>query len=69
MADLIGRSIARIYSSSNEMPKISDVYPSLFSEAEISEKQQERAAELSAMRFKKFAAAFKPKKSEVAKEE
>lgn len=69
LADLIGRSMARLYSSSNEMPKINDIYPSLFSEIEVSEKQKERKNELSALRFRKFAAAFKPKTSEVAKEE
>lgn len=30
LADLIGRSISRIYNSSNKMPDISAVYPTLF---------------------------------------
>ena len=31
LADLIGRSVARVYNSSNHMPDISEAYPSLFS--------------------------------------
>lgn len=55
LADLIGKSVARIYSSSNHMPEISEVYPTLFDSKEIEEKKQAKKAELSALRFKQFA--------------
>ncbi len=63
LADLIGKSISRIYSSSNKMPELSEVYPTLFDSEEIEEKKQERKDELSALRFKQFARAFNNKKS------
>ena len=55
LADLIGRSVARIYSSSNQYPSIADAYPGLFSQEEVEEKIQARKDELSALRFKQFA--------------
>lgn len=55
LADLIGRSIARIYSSSAKMPEISEVYPSLFDSEELKEQKAQRKAELSALRFRQFA--------------
>jgi hypothetical protein len=55
LADLIGRSVSRIYSSSNTMPEISQVYPSLFDNEEIKEQSRTKKAELSAIRFKQFA--------------
>lgn len=58
LADLIGRSIGRIYSSSNKMPDISEAYPSLFNSKEIQEKKQQKKDELSALRFKQFAASY-----------
>ena len=61
LADLIGRSIARLHSSSNHMPEIGAVYPSLFDTEEIQQKKQEQKAELSALRFKLFANAYNAK--------
>lgn len=58
LADLIGRSIGRIYSSSANYPNISEVYPTLFDTQQVEEAQANRQAELSAIRFKQFAAAF-----------
>lgn len=58
MADLIGRSIARIQSSANRMPEIGEVYPSLFDSEEIKQKKQEKQAELSVLRFKLFAESY-----------
>lgn len=58
LADLIGRSIARIHSSSNRLPSIAETYPSLFVADEIAAQQQKRKEELSALRFKQFAASF-----------
>lgn len=35
LADLVGRSIARLYNSSNKMPPIEEVYTNLFDKEEI----------------------------------
>ena len=55
LADLIGRSVARIHSSSNQLPHISQVYPSLFDSEEVEQKLQEKRDEASVARFKQFA--------------
>lgn len=65
LADLIGRSVSRIYSSSSKMPTLAEAYPSLFDGEEIAEQQQQRKDELSAMRFKQFANAFNSRFKEV----
>lgn len=68
LADLIGRSISRIHSSSNKMPSIAEVYPSLFVAEEIEEQQRAWEMEQSTIRFKQFAEAFnKRKKGEANK--
>ena len=61
LADLIGRSVARIHSSANKMPSLAEAYPSLFDDAEIVEKRQEEKDKLSALRFKIFAQSFNTK--------
>lgn len=61
LADMVGRSISRIYNSSNKLPEISDFYPSLFELQEIEDKKAEKRAELSAMRFRQFAKAHNDK--------
>lgn len=61
LADLIGRSINRIYSNSVQYPDISEVYPSLFDTEEIQEQRKAKSAELSALRFKQFAQNFNKK--------
>lgn len=61
LADLIGRSVSRILNSSNTMPDISEVYPTLFDSEAIKQKKQEKQAELSALRFKLFAQSFNQK--------
>ena len=67
LAEVIGRSIARIQSSANRMPEIGEVYPSLFDTEEIQQKKQEKKAELSALRFKLFADSYNKKfRKEVA---
>ncbi len=66
LAELIGRSVARIYNSNNKMPEISEAYPSLFNSKEIEEKKAEQQAEISALRFKQFAASYNQKFKEVA---
>lgn len=55
LADLIGRSVARIYNSSNTMPNIEDIYTTVFDKEELEQKRQERQAELLAIKFKQFA--------------
>lgn len=61
LAELIGRSVARIYSSTTKMPDISEVYPTLFDSKEIQEQKAQKKAELSALRFKQFATSFNSK--------
>ena len=65
LADLIGRSVGRVYGGGN-MPEIYDIYPNLFSSKEIEEQRQAHRNLLSALRFKEFAN-FHNKKAEVAK--
>lgn len=67
LAELIGRSVARIYNSSNKMPSIAEAYPTLFDAEEIEEKKQEQAAELFAIRLKQFAASHNKKIEEAQK--
>ena len=61
LADAIGRSVSRIYSSSATMPKINELYPSLFDGAEIAAQEQAKRDELSVIRFKQFAQAHNEK--------
>lgn len=69
LADLIGRSISRIYNSSNKMPSLSDAYPNLFEKAAEEEVIQKRKDELSALRFKQFVKSFNKRYEEVSNEE
>lgn len=71
LADLIGQSVARIYSSSVSFPEIHNVYPTIFDKQMIEEERQKQRDELSAQRFKQFAESFNKnfeKKKEVAKD-
>lgn len=69
LADLIGHSVARVYSSKTKYPSIAEAYPSLFNSEDIEEKQQEKRDELSALRFKQFAQSYNRKfKKEVGNE-
>ena len=69
-ADLIGRSIARIYSKDAKLPEVWEAYPALFSQEKqaIEEERERRQDELTAERFKQFAQSFnkKLKNKEVA---
>lgn len=58
LADLVGKSVARIYNANNKMPDICEQYPQFFDSIVIQEKKQEREDELSALRFKLFAESF-----------
>jgi hypothetical protein len=55
LANLIGRSVARIKSDKVDMPKLSQVYPSLFDAIEEENAIQEQKDNISALRFKIFA--------------
>ena len=61
LADLIGRSISRLYSSSVTVPEIAEVYPSLFDAEEAKEEKENKKQELSVLRFKQFAQTFNKK--------
>lgn len=67
LADLIGRSISRLYSSAATMPEIGEVYPTLFDTREIQEQKQEKKNELSALRFKLFADSYNKRFEEAQK--
>lgn len=66
LADLIGKSVARIHSK-KRYPEIYKVYPSLFTKEEIEDKKQEAKDELSAARFRQFAHSFNNSFKEVKK--
>ena len=51
LADLIGYSVGRVYSSRVKVPEICTAYPTLFTAEELAQTR----AELSIERFKKFA--------------
>ena len=55
LADLVGRSIGRLFSSSAKLPDISTVYPTLFTNEQVQEAKQNKLNEMSALRFKQFA--------------
>lgn len=58
LADLIGRSMARIYSSSANLPKLYEAYPALFDAQAVEDKEQEAKDNISAIRFRQFADTF-----------
>jgi hypothetical protein len=55
LADLIGRSVSRIYSSSGKLPELYEVYPSIFNAEDVQEQKEKQVAELSILRFKQYA--------------
>ena len=55
LADIIGRSISRVYSKKGKLPEISDIYPNLFNKEEIKQKQAEHKARMFALKLKEFA--------------
>lgn len=67
LADLIGRSVARIHNANNRFPTLGEAYPNLFEEEEVAEKIQEKKDELSVIRFKQFAQSYNRKIKEVGK--
>ena len=69
LADLVGRSIARIYSATATYPDIAEVYPNLFDAEELEQKKQEQKTELSILRFKQFANTYNEQFKGVQSEE
>lgn len=67
LADLIGRSVARVHNSSNQLPSLAEAYPSLFSKEEEEEEIQARKDELSALRFRQFAQSYNKRLTGVSK--
>lgn len=67
LGDLIGRSIARVYSEKAKYPEIYEAYPNIYKKDEIEAKRQEERDKLSALRLQQFADAFNKRKEEVAK--
>ena len=70
LAELIGRSVARIHSSSAKFPPIYEVYPTLFDEIEgedVQEQIQKKKDEVSALRLRLFTQSFNKKFEEVGK--
>lgn len=61
LADLIGKSNARLYSSTVTYPDIGEVYPTLFDSEAIKQQKQEQKEKLSALRFKQFAHSYNKK--------
>lgn len=55
LANLIGRSVSRLYSEENRYPDIGEVYPSLFDNTQIEDKKKARQDKISAIRFRQFA--------------
>ena len=67
LADLIGRSVARVHNSANTMPTLADAYPTLFDKQAEEEEIQKKKDELSALRFRQFATSYNKKRSGVSK--
>lgn len=65
LADLIGRSVARVHNSANTMPTLAEAYPSLFDRQAEAEEIQKRKDDLSALRFKQFATSYNKRHSGV----
>lgn len=58
LADLIGKSMARIYSKDAKYPQIYEAYPSIFDKKEWEQAQAEHSFKVSANRMRQFAESF-----------
>ena len=58
LAQLIGKSMAKLYSSTVKFPSIGEAYPTLFDSEEMQQQKQEQKDNLSALRFKQFAHSY-----------
>lgn len=54
LADLIGRSMARLYSSSATYPSLEEAYPDIYDTKELEAQKQKQRDELTILRFKQF---------------
>lgn len=69
LADLIGRSVARIHNASNKFPDIAEAYPTIFNTEAIQEKKVQKQDELSALRFRMFANSYNKRFEEVGEKQ
>ena len=69
LADLIGRSVSRIYDSRNKMPTIHEAYPAIYSKEEVAERTKAQQIETFALQFRQFANFHNKKYKEVANKE
>ena len=65
LADLVGRSVARIYSKAATLPELSEAYPGIFDEELLEEARAEREAERFAAQLRAFSAAHNKRLEEV----
>lgn len=65
LADLIGRSVARLYSKTATLPELSEAYPKLFDDEKMAEAKAELEADRFAAQLRAFAAAHNSKIKEV----
>jgi hypothetical protein len=65
LADLVGRSVARIYSKGATLPELHDAYPTLFDDGALEEAKAEREAERFAAQLMAFSAAHNKRLEEV----
>lgn len=68
LADLVGRSVSRVYNSSNKLPTINEAYPSLFSESEVKESKAKRDRQRFIAGLQQFAQSYNKDFQEVATE-
>lgn len=61
LGNLMGHSMARLFSSSAQYPSMADAYPSLFITEEVKQEMITKQDELSAARFRQFAEAYNNK--------
>lgn len=65
LAELIGASVARIYSKSAKFPSLQEVYPSLFDDVDAQEQKQMQKEQAFAIKLRQFAQAHNKRLKEV----
>jgi hypothetical protein len=65
LADLVGRSVARIYSRGATMPELHEAYPQLFDDEALEEAKAELEAERFAAQLRAFSEAHNKRLEEV----
>lgn len=66
LADLIGISVGRVFNAKNKIPPIYEVYPQLFTEAEIQKTKAQRDRERFIAGLQQFAQSYNKDFEEVA---